>query len=132
MRISDWSSDVCSSDLTIAEVVDDLGVLPKTPVAEHPDDVAVHRNRLALIDDQRTVEAAPGLLEAALVRVIPVSPGIGHLELVDEGFARRDRRLGQARHTVHRIRNAHATGRASCRERACQYVEISVVAASRK
>src|SRR3546814_1860823 len=34
MRISDWSSDVCSSDLSLAgaEVADEVGHLPRGPV----------------------------------------------------------------------------------------------------
>jgi hypothetical protein len=88
-----------------AEVVADLGVWQQTPVVQHPRDVPVDLDRLALLDDQRPIQAAPDLLEAALVRVVPVSPGVGDVELVDEGLARRDRTLGQVRHAVHGVRH---------------------------
>ena len=92
----------------VAEVVADLGVRQQAPVVEHPGDVAVDLDRLPLLDDQRAVEAAPDLLEAALVRVVPVGAGVGDVELVDEGLARCDRRLGQMRHAVHGVRHAQA------------------------
>jgi hypothetical protein len=60
------------------------------------------------LDDQRPVQAAPDLLEAALMRVVPVGTGIGDGELVDEGRAGRDRLLGQMRHAIHGIRHAQA------------------------
>ena len=74
--------------MQVAEVVADLGVRQQTPVVEHPGHVAVDLDRLALLDDQRPVEAAADLLEAALVRVVPVGAGVGDVELVDEGLAR--------------------------------------------
>ena len=92
----------------VAEVVADLSVRQQAPVIEHPGDVAVDLDRLALLDDQRAVEAAPDLLEAALMRVVPVGAGIGDVELVDEGLTRCDRLLRQMRHAVHGVRHAHA------------------------
>src|SRR3546814_20640769 len=86
MRISDWSSDVCSSDL-----------------------VAVDRDRFAFFDDQRAIEATPNLLETTLVRVVPVGAGVRHVELIEECLARGDWLLGPVRHAVHGIRHAHAT-----------------------
>src|SRR3546814_11633900 len=90
MRISDWSSDVCSSDLIAAGLV-----------AERP------RSRSALVEgiEQR---------RAALI----VGPsGAGKSALMWEA-------ANALRHTE--------IGRASCRERVCQYVSISVVAVSLK
>ena len=86
-----------------AEIAADLGIGQEAPVVEHPGDVAVDPDRLPLLDDQRAVQAAPDLLEAALVRVVPVGPGIGQVERVDEGRAGRDRGLGEMRHAVHGI-----------------------------
>src|SRR3546814_8993840 len=76
MRISDWSSDVCSSDLSLD----------------------IDPSRLVLAGD------SAGATLAAVTA----------LRLRDEGGA------------------AVQIGRASCRERVCQYVSISVVAASLK
>src|SRR3546814_16890874 len=75
MRISDWSSDVCSSDLAIGMTFDEL----------------VERAYDRGVFDR-------GNSNAGSVRVAGQTP----------------------------------IGRASCRERVCQYVEISVVAVSLK
>src|SRR3546814_8007057 len=107
MRISDWSSDVCSSDLIVA----DGGIIEQAPVAENPDDLAVHTDRLALFDDQRTVQAAADLLEAALVRVVPICASIRQVGGIGEGLARSDRLLRQVRDAVHGIRQSDAVPR---------------------
>src|SRR3546814_18133316 len=75
MRISDWSSDVCSSDLA------PVGALGRAFAGKHAD---------------RVFAAAPVRIHAAGVRIVA------------------------------------EIGRASCRERVCQYVSISVVAVSLK
>src|SRR3546814_2760750 len=75
MRISDWSSDVCSSDLQLA-------VGPQVGVAD------VTRNHIAGND---------------------IACGIGIADLVQ--------RLPRTK-----IVPCHEIGRASCRERVCQYV----------
>ena len=105
-RVADPAVVACVHEA--AEVVADLGVGQQAPVVEHPGHVAVDLDRLALLDDQRPVEAAPDLLVAALVRVVPVGAGIGDVERVDEGLARCDRPLGQMRHAVHGVRHAQA------------------------
>src|SRR3546814_2791648 len=88
MRISDWSSDVCSSDLP------DMGVLQQ--------DVG-ERLHLGLgIGGAGRVGRA--------VQDQPLGPG-------------RDRRLEILRQQLEAvIRRARQIGRASCRERVCQYV----------
>src|SRR3546814_18907895 len=83
MRISDWSSDVCSSD---------LAMMP-----------AHEGHRLA-----RTL-SWPHLLALGVGAIV----GTGILTLIGVGADR----AGPAE-----------IGRASCRERGCQYVQISVVA----
>src|SRR3546814_15071389 len=93
MRISDWSSDVCSSDLL-------------------PDLLAdVPGKELALRFDHQ-------------LELLVVEP---HIEQSIRGIARADALLsGALTHGSAQI------GRASCRERVCQYVSISVVAVSLK
>src|SRR3546814_11926570 len=90
MRISDWSSDVCSSDL--------------------------HLDRLVVDDIAAGIEQS----------VLPVA-GIGVERDVGQ-----DADIIAARILDRRHRAAHQIeiGRASCMERVCQYVLISVVAAS--
>src|SRR3546814_19270757 len=88
MRISDWSSDVCSSDLRCA-----LARLDRI-------DVVFHR-RIAV---PRSPVAEDLIEKRALTRIGVVRPPVGIEEI----------------------------GRASCRERVCQYVESSVVAVSLK
>src|SRR3546814_7269473 len=94
MRISDWSSDVCSSDLfEIAE-----------PAVEG-DAVSRHVLRDATAGHLRLAKhgrAAPGLAALGAQRQPPAA------ELV----AQRQRQIGAAREI----------GRASCRERVCPYV----------
>src|SRR3546814_19663545 len=105
MRISDWSSDVCSSDLQ--QVVEQVGRLVHhaLPATARSFDHRLHRFLADLLGD--LVEAA--MEQARGVRAV----GIGAAAALD-----------------HRVeRNI---GRASCRERVCQYVYISVVAGSLK
>src|SRR3546814_15837650 len=104
MRISDWSSDVCSSDLFGAQLALVSG----------------------LTQDARARKAAPvakaregdfNELQAVQIRDQPprilarLEPHRGRVGLFEKGVERDRRQLG----------------RASCRERVCQYVSDSVV-----
>src|SRR3546814_14885661 len=95
MRISDWSSDVCSSDLQMAVAAEI--------------DVKLQR---ADADGQRGGEGGQGVFrrQAAGAAMAFKIEGMGC-------------RAGQHRGKI---------GRASCRERVCQYVSISVVAGTLK
>src|SRR3546814_14083044 len=100
MRISDWSSDVCSSDLRL---------LPEA-----------HRLRLEPRAERRSGDVPGGdrrSLEADQLQ-LPVFPGrsAGDPALAHRGGGDRRREIG----------------RATCRERVCQYVQMSVVAVSLK
>src|SRR3546814_18855456 len=99
MRISDWSSDVCSSDL------------------EHPSDGGGARSsrgdRARVDDDGAHVAVGP---RADLEDQQCSRDGYRHDHLLGEVEAPRCLQIG----------------RASCRERVCQYVSISVVAGSLK
>src|SRR3546814_14722379 len=101
MRISDWSSDVCSSDLTAARFQAGVG-----------------RRRRRSRDSHRCG------YQSVLRRWRSEGVHAGR-QLRDE----RERSLGDRGSAYD-----HPTeiGRASCRERVCQYVEISVVAVSLK
>src|SRR3546814_15880818 len=98
MRISDWSSDVCSSDLQAALEVGrrlfpllEIGLLAGD---ERGDESLV----LRLVE--RAVHVVGGAAAGAGLVVARLHPGLGEVDrlLVDE------------------------IGRASCRERVCQYV----------
>src|SRR3546814_9748624 len=94
MRISDWSSDVCSSDLTRAETE-----APKTNKAEVEKILADTLRKLAKIEGEG----------ARTWGVEPVDgASIGAVES----------RLERARALLAQRK----IGRASCRERVCQYV----------
>src|SRR3546814_12661563 len=90
MRISDWSSDVCSSDL---------------PTNPRP---GRSKERFQAMDEITVGTVGVVALFAAILGGVNVLIALG-----DVGM------LGQI-------------GRASCRERVCQYVEISVVAVALK
>src|SRR3546814_18583161 len=94
MRISDWSSDVCSSDL----------VLVRSARPPEPGVVG---------DVQQPLR--PGT-------VVARGPAREDCLVADERLERRHARQD------HCLRpNTREIGSASCRERVCQYVEISVV-----
>src|SRR3546814_5921053 len=91
MRISDWSSDVCSSDLWIAH-----------NGAPHGHPLTLPARELARIPLQQLIQ--------------PQDLGCPINTLLDLGLAV-FRKLQRKGHIV-----VHEIGRASCRERVCQYV----------
>src|SRR3546814_12814228 len=104
MRISDWSSDVCSSDLRelqrLALVREQLGAIE-----------AERRARRAEAARQAAGEQPSGFQLLARVHGL----GLGTADLLDsEAFTRQF----ADRQAVGRFE----IGRASCRERVCQYV----------
>src|SRR3546814_17608288 len=90
MRISDWSSDVCSSDLSATVAC------PPPIVTSDSGANTAHR----------------------LHSTLPISGLLAAQAAILDGNAQR------ALHQHHQI------GRASCRERVCKYVSISVAAVS--
>ena len=76
---------LASIALTKSPVMRRLAI--ESPIRKHPDQVAVDRRRIALLDDQRAVESAPDLLGAAEMRVVPEGAGVRQIEFVD-GSAR--------------------------------------------
>src|SRR3546814_20981957 len=98
MRISDWSSDVCSSDL------------------------------LAAIDpNQGRCDASDNSAACLLGEVSDLADGdaVDQLGLADQAVSEQILPRGDTPPQNERRREI---GRASCRERVCQYVSISVVA----
>src|SRR3546814_7254743 len=76
-----------------AEVPADGGICQEPPIIENLGNFAVDNDRYGLFDDPRTLETAADLLYAAMVRGVPEGAGIRTLELIMEGFARRERLL---------------------------------------
>src|SRR3546814_12360008 len=111
MRISDWSSDVCSSDLPDSE---DLSMRM---------DKLTSRFQQALADAQSLAVGRDHNL---------IEPTHLLLALLDQSGGGTRPLLTQAGVNVPVLRDPLEIGRASCRERVCQYVSISVVAVSLK
>src|SRR3546814_1560585 len=103
MRISDWSSDVCSSDLRVETVMND----PEVVAAMNGEAVAAAEAAVAAIDE---AEIASAVAEAeAAVEAIDMRD-------VHEAMAEAEASLAAIDMDKVQI------GRASCRERVCQYV----------
>src|SRR3546814_11953304 len=100
MRISDWSSDVCSSDLGVNGSIEG--------------DEIVYRD---YADVSVAVSAPQGL-------VVPVVRDADKLS-----FAQVEKTIADF---GKRAKDGTQIGSASCRERVCQYVSISVVAVELK
>src|SRR3546814_18255314 len=122
MRISDWSSDVCSSDLFgsregLIQAVHDMRV----PAMEK-----ARQERLAEIDraGRTDLEALLGALLLPIIEVLPPDER--------RSFAKFMLRLLTLDDAEHPFLRSIEIGRASGRERVCQYVLISVVAGSLK
>src|SRR3546814_8695367 len=90
VRISDWSSDVCSSDLPVEA-------------------------RIATLQPGHDPECLDVVVEAAEALHL-------YLQFVFAGVA--ERRVAQVVAQRDGLRQVGEIGRASCRERVCQYVEI--------
>src|SRR3546814_20600728 len=103
MRISDWSSDVCSSDLPS---VTSKNPPPKSPPAPSPANKSVPKSW----PSTRTA------LSHSAVKAIP-TPVLDPVLFSLSAYLHID---------------SFEIGRASCRERVCWYVEIAVVAVSLK
>src|SRR3546814_20124851 len=109
MRISDWSSDVCSSDLILPE--------GRYRLADgHPGKALFGwmsgQYRFDTYRSKREARGARVLLTADVAAIAPMVAEMRAVALV--------------RDLVNKI------GRASCRERVCKYVLLSVVAVSLK
>src|SRR3546814_19201061 len=125
MRISDWSSDVCSSDL--APKAQALLGLPR-PIHLYVGRVAVEKNiraflELALPGSKVVVGDGPqrAELQAAFPEV--VFAGAKHGEELAAHYASGDVFVFPSRtDTFGLVMPEAQIGRASCRERVCQYV----------
>src|SRR3546814_17923035 len=101
MRISDWSSDVCSSDLnTILQL-----------------EAVEQRDRLA-----RGALRAVELAEACLEQIEKREPEVGAWSYLDGDHVMQQAKALDDHRAKGRPIGPLQIGRASCRERVCQYV----------
>src|SRR3546814_13725192 len=127
LRISYWSSDVCSSDLLRRQGIVRLSI-------EHP---AGFLLTAPLIDEDvarrlRFVVRPIGTVDVdhhALARIDPFIAAAQDAGVVHKGLLPRGLFAALAEEWSHR---EPGIGRAPCRERVCQYVEIPVVAGTLK
>src|SRR3546814_20523639 len=125
MRISDWSSDVCSSDLARRGFakLDDLSerVIP----AEHRTNHPTHAEAVDWVCREAIGRLAVATHSEIAAFFDAITPEEARTWCAAAGPA-----------TLRRIEIEHADGpeigRAPCRDRECQYVEIPVVATSFK
>src|SRR3546814_14072297 len=103
MRISDWSSDVCSSDLVLRGP--GIGARRVENRAPHPVDAA----HGLPVQSARVVGNALDIVRIDAEKSLPAPPEAGHFP------AQIQRGKGDGA-------DAGEIGRASCRERVCQYV----------
>src|SRR3546814_13513996 len=130
MRISDWSSDVCSSDLDDADLRAAAGIAGD---GLDLDDAVVdfgHFLREQLLHELAVRAAEEDLRAAAFAahagndRAHPVADA-KHLArdlLVAADHAFRPAQVDDDMAKLHPLHHAGEIGRASCRERVCQYV----------
>src|SRR3546814_10143321 len=101
MRISDWSSDVCSSDLMQIGLLTTMGLASKNAI------LMIEFAEQAEKQGKRVIDAA---LEAARIRLRPIL-------MTSFAFI-----FGVLPLAISTGAGANKIGRASCRERVCQYV----------
>src|SRR3546814_11664105 len=136
MRISDWSSDVCSSDLA-DEVVHAWRSFEAYPIAVTAAAATSVRVPVTATGEHDLEAMLAAITERTKVVMVctpnnPTGPAVSHSALV----AFLDR---VPSHVLVVVDEAYVEfvrmdeiGSASCRERGCQYREISVVAVSLK
>src|SRR3546814_14155634 len=118
MRISDWSSDVCSSDLAgaAADPATALGTQALTLGMMDEGTKALNASQLAEAQERLGADISTGA-DADRTYVGIYTPSANLAPSLDLLAA-----------VVKNPAFAPAIGRATCRERVCQYVSISVVA----
>src|SRR3546814_3646472 len=119
MRISDWSSDVCSSDLKSIQT--DRVVLVPGPPEEAETVRWIYR---AFVEEGRAEREIADLLNArGIVTDLgrTWTRGTVHQVLINEKYAG-DNVWNRVSFKLKRKRVRNKIGRASCRERVCQYV----------
>src|SRR3546814_4018948 len=110
MRISDWSSDVCSSDLTVDDVPKRLAGKDAPDVVEIRGEVYMRRADFQKLNARREAEG-----EALFAN--PRNAAAGSVRQLDSTVT-----ASRPLHFFAYSWGEIEIGRASCRERVCQYV----------
>src|SRR3546814_16690045 len=106
MRISDWSSDVCSSDLQFPDGVSKMQCCSIASLLAHaPGETRISDIILAVDEPIRATRCTPG-----------------------QPFGCRRNKSRCQTHDLWEELGNQKIGRASCRDRECRYVSFSVVA----
>src|SRR3546814_13930674 len=116
MRISDWSSDVCSSDLLTSSATGSHGQLQLNANGSYTYTLTSPVDGPTANDGPLTLAGAEVFTYQAVDGSGNIANGTITIDVVDDVTTAADDEIG----------------RATCRERVCQYVEISVVAVSCK
>src|SRR3546814_20167925 len=117
MRISDWSSDVCSSDLYRAADEDELLLVARLAAHNGFTAVAVNAARRAARGGAALIELGYPLLQAAPAR--PPEPALVHAIIRQESAFDAE---AVSRAGARGLMQLMQTGRAPCRERECEKV----------
>src|SRR3546814_16332014 len=117
MRISDWSSDVCSSDL-LRKIAD---AESRAPVHRHVGDVVAIQGDPAVVGRN---EAGDDIEAGGLSRAVGTEQADRLSALQGQSHTAQNRPLLEALAMLSTARPAVSVkiGRASCRARVCQYV----------
>src|SRR3546814_18291223 len=107
MRMSDWSSDVCSSDLAKGASVDRADAADPPPGKQHRKQIAM---KIATWNVNSLKVRLPHLLDWLQIANIDVL-ALQDIKTIDAGFTRAEREAAGYRAAI---------GRASCRARGCQ------------
>src|SRR3546814_15869499 len=117
MRISDWSSDVCSSDLATVDLLHQDG--------RAVDNIFAHHQSLLVEADRGNIGPADQINAISIDRLAVLREEYAGIDSAQHTNDRQSVLVKQNTHFVDRSRHAHhhsQIGRASCRERVCQYV----------
>ena len=92
-----------------AEALVDLRLRREAPIVDEQEFVPIDLGpAVGVLDDQRSVKTSSQLLPSPIVGVVPIGPGVGRHEIVEEAPAGWHRRLRQFRHAVHGILDSDA------------------------
>src|SRR3546814_18084815 len=128
MRISDWSSDVCSSDLCAKSGAGHVFLrIPDIALRAQIRDTEIAAEHFRCHPFNELVERRSRQRHIERQEVTPETTCVGHAQ---ENLAQRIGEQEDVAEMDDAVEVVAQNGRASCRERVLQYVQITVVAVS--